>query len=186
MKSFAKFFSVLQKCLLGIRFQRRTFKGHLLANNVHMWVSWDVSKCRQSLLGAVQSETHIASSCFWSQQKLDRPEILCFAFALQEGGALLASERTISGQFRSNNSWLCREPHPALIILNKARNWAKLRWKAVTGRLPYQYCLATIACRFTESKLVHLHHLTAAAAFPSGGFDIGLLSPRQRLNLHSW
>lgn len=118
MKSFAKFFSVLQKCLLGIRFQRRTFKGHLLANNVHMWVSWDVSKCRQSLLGAVQSETHIASSCFWSQQKLDRPEILCFAFALQEGGALLASERTISGQFRSNNSWLFREPHPALIILN--------------------------------------------------------------------
>lgn len=125
MNSFSKCFSVLQKYkwssvwnLIPSKYLRDILsKGISLADNVHMWVSWDVSRCRQSLYGAVQSETHVASSCFWSQQKLDSPEALSFAFTLQEGGAFFASERTISGQFGSNNSWLCREPHPALINL---------------------------------------------------------------------
>lgn len=49
-----------------------------------------------------------------------QPEIPCLLLLCrrERHSLLLKVLATISGQFGSNNSWLCREPHPALIILN--------------------------------------------------------------------
>lgn len=128
MKSFSKLFFCAPemqlvehlKCYSQLVCVWHAFKGHLLADHVPLQAGWGGSRHRQSLPGLLQAEPDIMSSHFWGQQKLDSPEIPCFAFALQEGGALLASEilATIPGQFGSRDSCLCREPHPALIILN--------------------------------------------------------------------
>lgn len=78
------------------------------------WLRWQQTQAEPSW--AIHTETHIVSSHFGAQQKVDSPEILCFASALQEGGALLASEilATISGQFGSTQLPLQRgtsSPH---------------------------------------------------------------------------
>lgn len=128
MKSFSKLFSCAPemqlvkhlKCYSQLVCVWHAFKGHLLADHVPLLAGWGVSRHRQSLPGLLHTETHIVSSHFWGQQKLDSPEIPCFTSALQEGGALLASEilATISGQFGSKNSCLWGEAHPVLFILN--------------------------------------------------------------------
>lgn len=92
-----------------------TFKGHLLADSVHMKASWDVSRCRQSL-HVVQSKTHIASSRFWDQRNLTaQKSCALLLFCGREGhslplkGLFLASSGATAGSAESHiqpsSSW---------------------------------------------------------------------------------